>query len=161
MAKYPRVSPFAANTIAGLYGKMNRFRDEINWAKEAIKLNFGYSNSYINLGNGYIGLGITDSARSSFLEAAQLDPKNPYAPYSLGVIEEDNKNYTQALEYYKQSVAIDSNFENGYYNLAATYANLKDFKNAEVCIEKVLKLDPTAADALQMQKHIKYNLKNQ
>jgi tetratricopeptide (TPR) repeat protein len=146
------------NTIAGLYGKLGDFNSEVEWAKKALHVHFGYAEAYINLGNGYLGLNDLVNAKENYTEAEKLDPKNPIPVYSLGVIEENKQNYQQALVYYKQSVALDSNYENGFYNMAAMYANLGDFKNAEICIEKVLKLDPGAEDAKEMQAHIKPHL---
>ncbi len=144
----------SANTIAGLYGQIGKFSDEIPWAQKAIKINPKYSMGYINLGNGYFGNGDVKNAELCYKKADSLDSQGPYAPYSLGVIEEKKGNFKAAISYYEQSISRDPNFENGYYNLAAAYANIKDYKNANKSILKVLELNPNAKDAQELHEHI-------
>ncbi len=143
-----------ANSIAGLYGQLGKFVDEITWAQKAIKINPKFSMGYVNLGNGYLGKGDVQKAEESYKKADSLDPSSPFPPYGLGVIEEGRGNWQAAISNYHQSVARDTTFENGYYNLAAAYANLKDFKNANINILKVLELNPNAKDAQVMREHI-------
>jgi superkiller protein 3 len=143
-----------ANSIAGLYGQLGKFADEITWAQKAIKINPKFSMGYVNLGNGYFGKGDVQKAEESYKKADSLDQSSPFPPYSLGVIEESRGNMKSAISYYQQSVTRDSTFENGYYNLAAAYANIQDFKSANINILKVLELNPNAKDAQEMHEHI-------
>lgn len=144
----------SANVIAGLYGKKGRFSEEIRWATIATSINPKFSNGYINLGNGFVGQGNLLSAEENFKIALKLDTLSPFPYYSLGVIEENKNNLNAAVSYYEKSVAVDSTFENGYFNLAAAYANLKDFKKANENILKVLELNPKDKDAQEMHVHI-------
>ena len=134
--------------------ELKDFTGAINDNTLAIKINPKYSMSYINLGNGYAGMSDFKKAEENFKKADELDPLSPYPPYSLGVIEENRGNLKSAISNYEQSVSRDSTFENGYYNLAAVYANLKDYKNANKNILKVLELNPNAKDAQEMHEHI-------
>jgi tetratricopeptide (TPR) repeat protein len=70
------------------------------------------------------------------------------------MLEENKGNFKAAIIYYEKSVSRDSTFENGYFNLAAAYANIKDFKKANINILKVLELNPNAKDAREMHEHI-------
>lgn len=45
------------NSIAGCYGRLERFKDEIDWATKAVTAAPNFSLGYINLGNGYAGIG--------------------------------------------------------------------------------------------------------
>jgi len=144
----------SANIIAGLYGKLGKFNEEIQWAGKAIQINPKFSDAYINLGNGYFGSGNLINSEKCFKEALTLDSTSSFPYYSLGVIEEAKKNLKAAIWYYEKSVSLDSTFEDGYFNLAAMYANLKDFKKANANILKVLALDPKAKDAQEMHAHI-------
>lgn len=144
----------SANSIAGLYGLIGDSESEITWAKKAIEINPKYCEAYINLGNGYALKSDFAKANEYYKMAAKLEPSNPLPSYSIGVIEESNGNFKSAIFYYEQSVSRDKTFENGYFNLAAAYANIKDFKNADKNIKKVLELNPNASDAQEMQKHI-------
>lgn len=144
----------SANTIAGLYGLLGKFSDEIDWAQKAININPQYSMGYINLGNGYAGKDDNQKAEENFKKADSLDPSSPFPPYSLGVIEERKGNFKAAITYYEQSVSRDTTFENGYYNLAAAYANIKDYKSANYNIQKYLALEPNDKEARAMFEHI-------
>ena len=144
----------SANSIAGLYGLLGKYGDEISWAEKAIKINRKYCLAYINLGNGYMLKGDLQNAITYYKKADVLEPKNPLPPYSLGVVEENIGNLNTAIAFYEQSVSRDASFENGYFNLAAAYANNKDFKNANKNILKVIALNPNDMDAKEMHKHI-------
>ena len=144
----------SANAIAGLYGQLGDAENEIIWAQKSIKINPKFPMGYINLGNGYTLKSDFDKAIINYKKADELDPLSPLAPYSLGVIEENKGNLKTAVSYYEQSVSRDKTFENGYFNLAAAYANLKDWKNANKNILKVLELNPNAMDAQEMHKQI-------
>jgi tetratricopeptide (TPR) repeat protein len=144
----------SANSIAGLYGQLGNSENEISWAKKAIEINPKYFLAYINLGNGYALKNDFVKANEYYKIADKLEPSNPLPLYSIGVMEESNGNFESAISYYEQSVSRDKTFENGYFNLAAAYANIKDFKNADKNIKKVLELNPNASDAQEMQKYI-------
>ena len=144
----------AANSIAGYYGLMGKFNDEIIWAEKSVTINPKFCPGYINLGNGYVGNGDYEKATLYFRKAKEADPASPFPPYSLGVMEENKENFQSAITYYEESVKLDKNFENGYYNLAAMYALTKDFEKANKNIQKVLELNPNAEDAKEMQQHI-------
>jgi tetratricopeptide (TPR) repeat protein len=144
----------SANIIAGLYGKTNAFSEEIYWATKSLNINPGFALAYINLGNGYEGQGNISKAENYFNISLDIDSLSPYPYYSLGVLEEMKTNLNLAIVYYEKSVFVDSTFQDGYFNLAAAYANLKNFKKANENILKYLALNPNDKDALEMHEHI-------
>ena len=149
----------SANVIAGLYGKMERFDEEIQWGTKSIQINPKFSDGYINLGNGYFGLGNLVAAEKCFLQCKNIDSTNHFAYYSLGLIEEAKKNLSGAILYYEKSVRINTKFSDGYFNLAAAYANAKQLKKANESISKVLELNPQDKEAKEMQRQILADLK--
>lgn len=149
----------SANVIAGLYGKMERFDQEVQWAKKSVQINPKFSDGYINLGNGYFGLSNLVLAEKCFLQCQKLDSTNHYAYYSLGLIEETKKNLSGAISYYEKSVKVNNKFTDGYFNLAAAYANAKQLKKAYESISKVLELNPQDQEAKEMQRQILADLK--
>jgi tetratricopeptide (TPR) repeat protein len=149
----------SANVIAGLYGKMGSFAEEINWGNKVVQMNPKFSLGFINLGNGYAGSGNMPAAEKCFKQSLALDPLNKHAYYSLGVVEESRNNFKAAIGYYEKSVSVDSSFEDAYFNLAAAYANLKDFTKANQYIVKVLALNPGSRDAQQMRAEIAKELR--
>ena len=157
MALDPKAAESAVS-IAGLYGKLKEFDQEIAWANKAIKIDSANSSAYVNLGNGFAGKGDLARAKRYYEHAEILDPDSPFPPYSMGVIEESKGNFSAAKKYYERAVARDSTFENGYFNLAAMCATLKEFQDAKRYILKALELDPNAEDAKEMLRHIKKDL---
>jgi len=144
----------AMNTIAGLFGKLGEFEQEVAWAQKAIAIDPQFDLAYINSGNALAGLKRYNESAAAYKKAIQIDPKNPLGVYSLGVIEEEQGNFKKAIEFYRQSIEIDPKFENGYFNLAAMHANLKQFDEAIAALKKLLELNPQAEDAKAMLREI-------
>jgi len=144
----------ALNTIAGLYGKLGKFGEEIVWAKKAISANPQFALAYINYGNALGSLGRVNEAKEAFEKAVQLEPEEPLGVYSLGVLAEQQDKFQEALGFYQNSIQIDPKFESGYFNLAARYANFKRFDEAVAALKKLLELNPNAEDAKAMLRDI-------
>jgi tetratricopeptide (TPR) repeat protein len=110
--------------------------------------------AYINLGSAQGSLGNLKEAEASFNKARELEPKNPLPIYSLGVLAEQQQRFQQALTFYQQSVEADPKFQDGYFNLAAMYADLKRFADAKATLKKLLQLNPNAQDAKEMLRQL-------
>jgi len=98
-------------------------------------------------------------AEQCFLHCKNIDSTNHFAYYSLGLVEEAKKNLNAAILYYEKSVNVNPKFTDGYFNLAAAYANDKQFKKAYQSISKVIELNPQDQDAKEMQRQILAELK--
>lgn len=144
----------ALNTIAGLYGVMSEFEQEVIYAKRAIEANPKFAKAYINLGNAQASQGNLKEAEQAFTRARELEPKSPLGVYSLGVLAEQQRKFPEAIGFYQKSVEIDPQFEDGYFSLAAMYANLKRFTEAKATLKKLLELNPNAPDAKEMLRQI-------
>jgi len=145
---------YAMTAIAGLFGKLGEFEQEMAWAQKAIAIDPHFDLAYINSGNALAGLKKYNEAADAYKKAIRINPQNPLGVYSLGVIGEDQGNFKKALEFYRQSIQIDPKFENGYFNLAAMYANLKQFDEAIAALKKLIELNPLAEDAKAMLRQI-------
>ena len=150
---------YAMNAIAGYFGKLGEFEQEVAWAQKAIAINPQFDLAHINNGNGLAGLKRYDEAAEAYNKAIRIAPQNPFGVYSLGVIEEEQGNFKKALEFYRQSIQIDPKFENGYFNLAAMHANLKQFDEAIAALKKLLELNPQLEDAKAMLRQIEKDRK--
>lgn len=147
----------AMNTISGLLGFLGRPPEQIVWAKKALEINPNFAYAYINLGNGLAASGRDDEAIKAYVKARELAPEDPEPAYSLGVINEQRgspEGVQLAIFFYKKSVELDPEFVNGYFNLAAVYANLRRFDEAKRLLTKLLSIDPAADDARDMLKRI-------
>jgi tetratricopeptide (TPR) repeat protein len=146
--------PRTMNTIAGLDGKLGRFRDEITWARRAIAVDPSYFQAEINLGNALAPLGQVKQAQAAFERARQLAPNDPIPVYSLGVLAENRHDVAAATALYERSVALAPKFDSGWFNLAAMYATAGRFDDALAALDKVLALNPHAEDARAMRRHV-------
>lgn len=144
----------AMNVIAGLYGKLGNFDQEIIWARKAIAINKKLHLAYVNYGNAQSYLGHVIEAQAAFETASKIAPLDPLPVYSLGVLSENKKNLSEAITYYEKSVALDSKFESGLFSLAAMYANAKRYIDAVAMLNKLLVLNPNADDAKAMLQQI-------
>jgi tetratricopeptide (TPR) repeat protein len=140
----------AFNSIAGCYGKLERFQDEVVWAGKATSVAPDFPLSYLTLGNGYLNLGDLDHAGEAFQRYAALVPSSPHGPYSLGLIAERREDWPQAEEAYRAAVTADPKFVEGHFNLAAALANQRKYEPAIQELQQVLALDPLAGDAKDM-----------
>ena len=145
----------SANSLSGLYGLLHEFTEQITWAKEAIAINPKYVMAYISLGNGFGATGDVQDAEESYKKAENIDPDSPFPPYCIAVIEENEGNIKDAINYYKRAVDRDSLFVTGYCSLAVSYAKLQDYAVAEKYINQALVLNPKSIRAQEIKGRIK------
>ena len=53
-----------------------------------------------------------------------------------------NKNYKEAIEFYDEAIKIEPRNPKYHSNKATSYYNLSDFKNAIICVNTTLSIDP-------------------
>lgn len=84
------------------------------------------------------------------LECAQRqNPKDAKAPYYLGNLWYDKRQYSEAISCWEKSALLDNTFPTVYRNLALAYFNkLNEPTKARKCLEKAFELDPTDARVL-------------
>ena len=146
--------PRAMNTIAGLDGRLGRYRDEVTWAYRAIHTDHRYFEAEINLGTALAQLGNVKQAQAAFERARALAPTDPMPVYSLGMLAEGRHDVPAATALYRQSVTLDPKFESGWFNLAAMQAQAKRFDDALASLDQVLAINPDAEDAKAMRRHV-------
>jgi len=143
------------NSIAGLYGTMGRFQEEVTWAKKATVADPKFEFAFINLGSGYAGLGDVNHAEKAFVAAIKINQKSARGHYSLGVLHEQTGNVSGAEADYKHAIAADRDFENAFLNLGALCANQRRFGEAIDWLQRLLKINPSANDARAMLPQIR------
>lgn len=80
-----------------------------------------------------------EKAQNYALKALDIDKKNPAALIVLGDLANRNKNYTDAINYYKKVQGKCSNFV-PELRLAQTYLTLNDIQKAKEIYSKILKI---------------------
>lgn len=135
------------NSMAGLYGRLGQYDDEILWAQKAINVDKNYSPAYINYGSALASKGQLAEAKKAYEAAAQLNPKSAIPIYNLGILADKQNDYATAIQFYQNAIALDPKSEDAYYNLGIDYINLKKYPEAIAAFKKVLSLNPKAEDA--------------
>jgi len=90
---------------------------------------------------GQFSVAITD-----YQKVLQLDPKNKYAYYDLGLIYQQQGNNAQAESDYRSSLAIDPNFQDAVFNLAILRTTAAPQEALEL-YQHAIQLNPTWAEA--------------
>ncbi|RZM27174.1 MAG: DUF5107 domain-containing protein [Pedobacter sp.] len=92
--------------------------------------------------------------------AISLNSEDAKAPYYLGNLFYDKRQYDDAIAYWELSAELDSSFPTTLRNLGIAYFNKRnDEQKALACFEKAFKLDPTD-DRLCMELHQLYKRLN-
>jgi tetratricopeptide (TPR) repeat protein len=131
--------------------------------QKTIELFPNYPGAYLLLAQSYYNAGQTDQALQMFEMVTQKDPKNVDAWYSIGEIENGQKNYEKAVPAYEKMVTIYpslgqknpetfTNYFNTLNNLAYIYLeNLNQPDHAYELAKRAHNLmpgEPSAADTL-------------
>lgn len=81
--------------------------------------------------------------------AMEVNPKDGRAPYYLGNLYYDKRQYDLAIEVWEKSVELDNQFPTVWRNLALAYFNKKSKEAIAVeCMERAFRLDTTDARIL-------------
>jgi tetratricopeptide (TPR) repeat protein len=99
------------------------------------------------------------SAIISLTKAIELDSTKTSAYSFLGSALYRQKNYTQAIPFFKKNIEADSGNANAYMNLALCYLQLKQFPEASEPLKKVVELAPNNLKAHDFLARVYYQLK--
>jgi Tfp pilus assembly protein PilF len=86
------------------------------------------------------------AAVTTFSDVLALSPRNVYALYNLGLIDQSNGNIPGAGDYYYQAIAIDPSYTPAMYNLAITLED-SDPAQALDLYHKIVAINPQASTA--------------
>lgn len=87
-------------------------------------------------------------AQSKFLEAARLEPDNPWLAFNLGAVAGALGDLKGASGFYQRAIELDSDSAPAYYNLGYTLALLGDSGGAVSAYTRAIELQPENASAL-------------
>jgi tetratricopeptide (TPR) repeat protein len=87
-----------------------------------------------------------DQAATTFKNVLLLNPKNVYALYNLGVIDQTQSNAAGALSYYNQALSVDSTYTPAMYN-KAIILEATNLDAALALYQKIVAINPKASTA--------------
>ena len=166
MATYLKLKELAPNyadlnyNLGSLYLRTNKMEKAKEQLQIAMKLNPYEPKTYCNLGAVYMHLGEADKALENYRSAVEIqelkkkinpnlkDFSGGYAGmaeiyYSKKQWEEAAQNYIKAMQFGGKNVKILA-------RLAGCYFNMKDFTRAKEMYEKVLKMDPSQTQIVEL-----------
>jgi tetratricopeptide (TPR) repeat protein len=142
--------PYGFAGIGRVYSTQQKWKESIPYYEKSVSLDTTQWETYHEMGRAYEGLGDTTNEEKAFLRVIQLNPKEDDSYFRLGLIEETQKKWDQAIDYINK--AMDLNPTNPYYikELANAYMNRNktgDFQKAITLLENFLKTNPSDMDA--------------
>jgi tetratricopeptide repeat protein 21B len=114
-------------------------KDRISFAQcfREIVQNSPGADSYLLLGDAYLGIQEPDEAIEAYKQAARQDPSDPLLASKLGRAYVKTHQYKKAISYYKEAITIPENYSLKL-DLAELYLKLKQYANAEqILIEDI------------------------
>ncbi len=109
--------------------------------EKAIDANPAYvEGPLLNLGMTLTDLGDFAGAVNALSKVIAKQPKWVFALNELGIAYRQQKNYKEAINYFKKAVDRDENFAAAHYNLGETEYRNGNTANAKKCYEKLVKL---------------------
>jgi tetratricopeptide (TPR) repeat protein len=152
------------NNLAFVYVHTGRYADAVASSQQAIALlgktgeaykqelqvrNEVLSNAYKNMGNAYNELKQYNEAADALKHAAEIEPKNAAAHFSLGLALYNGHRYSEAIEAYKAVIQLKPNLAGAHYNLGLTYVAVNDQAGARREHELLKPLNAAMASQLQ------------
>ena len=87
-----------------------------------------------------------DQAVTTFKNVLLLDPKNVYALYNLGVIDQTKNDTAGAVSYYNQAITADSTYTPAMYN-KAIILEASNLASALALYKQIVAINPYASTA--------------
>lgn len=121
-------APTKSEEARKYYNAGSTYFDQENYAKaiqsfeNAIAIDNNYIDAYDNLGLTFRHAGNLDSAEYYYLASIRKYRKGTVALRNMGVLESKRKNYTKAIDYYKQAIAVNAKDAEAYYGLTRVYS---------------------------------------
>ncbi len=129
--EFARAIEIEPNNVAGLrnlgYVRMNlgRHRDAIDPLTRAVRLDNNDAKSEMFLGEAYTMVKDPANAKGHFLKAVLLNPALTHAHYRLGYISLSEKQYDEALKYFREFLKL--NPDEGKDEVQAVVAKLEQY----------------------------------
>ena len=109
--------PEIVKNIALIYVQLGETDKAIAAIKDARKINPEDLNLLLSEADLYMKLGDKDMFKVLMQEAIKRDPENAILYYNLGVINTEQGQFEDAMNYYKKSIELDPTYEASYLNL--------------------------------------------
>jgi tetratricopeptide (TPR) repeat protein len=141
--------------IGEAFSNLGQINRAINYYKQAVTLApfvLDFKNKY---GAALAANNLLPNAEKEFREILKENPKHVSALTNLGFVKLRQGNVKEAELIYFKALAIDPDYEALLLNIAGLYAYKKDFKQAEIYLNRLLNRHPNNTQAKQALQQIK------
>ena len=125
---------------ADLDRQTGRSEDGIRRYRLVRTLRPDYIAAPVSLGNMFLRMNRLDEARASFLAALEIDKNDPAAHYGLGEIALSERNYSEAIQQFNQTLAQVPSANRVHYSLAMAYRGLGDLEKVKAHLAQQVRL---------------------
>lgn len=152
-ASAPAPAPVALvlNPAMDLYNTgRNRFdagdiKGAIDAYLQAIKLEPGSAEVYLNLGHAYLKLEKDNDAIKAFKQSLKINPAQPETQYGLGLASFRRGQFQDAIDAFKKAVALEPKMAKAHYGLTLAYQELGQSRGVIEHYRILERLDKTLA----------------
>jgi tetratricopeptide (TPR) repeat protein len=141
-------SPDIVYTIAQLDIAKKDYKAAEENLKAVIALKQDYTSAIFLLSQVEVQNGNVKEALDAALAAAYFAPKDANVLFQVGVLRAATSDYTGAAEALEAAIAVNDQFANARYFLAAVYAKKGDMKKATEQLQKIAAYSKENADAV-------------
>lgn len=123
--------------------QLGYWKDNVSLWTHAIEVTQGNFLAENNLGKALLSEGRLREGAAHFYKAAAIYPDDPIANLNIGIYEQKQGNYSQAIERYKTSLSVTRDPElrvAALKNMAAAYRELGDFTDAQQSLDAAARL---------------------
>ena len=134
------------NYKADLYEKMGQYENALKQYEAILALNPNDKEAKDSADNIILNHFSGEKLQNYLLTKAQKNPNSYEAQFNYALELHKNKNYTQALQYYKKALSINPSKEEVYINLAQIYMDKKDYSQASAICQQGLLVLPNSSE---------------
>jgi Flp pilus assembly protein TadD len=120
-------------------------QDGIDHLNKAIKSYPRFADAYVMQATLYMQEGKANEAKSALDHAIDIDPKLPEARFTLGSLQNSQKDYMSAEKTLSEGLKLDEQSPHGHYELAKTYWAMGRWQDAEPHALRAATLQPGMA----------------
>lgn len=136
----------AHNSLGHLLHKLGRLAEAEAAYREALRLMPNYDEARNNLGSVLLDLDHLDEAVECF-ERVLANRPDAISHCNLGNVRMRQKRLAEAVEHYRQAIALNPERAEFYNNLGHALRQQEEFAEAEPALREAIRLDPDFAEA--------------
>ena len=129
--------------LANVYTKRGEYQRALQALDNGEKTGSRFANLYVARGVVLLQLGRIDEAQRVLETADQYFPNDEVTLNALGVIAMAHHDYPRAIDYFRRTVAILTDYADGFNNLGRCYAEVGRMAEAVSSLQRAVELAPS------------------